>query len=176
MFRPPDDDEGRPPTWQRLRKGVRDLHRRCEVSDHANTRYLNALSAAHVEHTLHELVRDACNPCSKNGRRHRALNPWRHDDFSLLTFLAKGELAINGFRNKDLRRWIQPHLENLAPEQQKKFSGYATRRIQLLRAHGIIRKLPKVNRYILSEKGQAFVAALLAASSLEAKPLMEKAA
>jgi hypothetical protein len=176
VFRCPDDDVHRPASWQRLRKGVSDLHRRCEISDQSNTRYLDALSAAHVERTLKELVTDACNPCRKDGRRYRALNPWRHDDFNLLTFLAKGELAINGFRNKDLRRWLRPDAQTLAPEELKKLSGLATRRIQLLRAHGLVRKLPKVNRYILSHKGQSFVSALLTASALEAKQLMDKAA
>ena len=176
VFRCPDDDEERPPSWQKLRKGVSDLHRRCEISDQSNTRYLDALSAAQVEHTLQELVTDACNPCRKHGRRYRAINPWRHDDFRLLTFLAKGELAINGFRNKDLRQWLKPDAEKLPPEQRKKLSALVTRRIQLLRSHSLIRKVPKVNRYVLSPKGQTFVSALLTASALEAKALMEKAA
>jgi hypothetical protein len=176
VFRSPDDDESRSPSWQKLRKGVSDLHRRCEVSDQSNTRYLDAISAAHVEQTLHELAADACNPKTREGCRYRALNPWRNDDFKLLTFLAKGELALNGFRNKDLRRWLHPQSNAKNHDQQKKLSALATRRIRLLRAHGLIRKLPKVNRYVLSNKGQHFVTALLTASSLEAKALMEMAA
>src|SRR3990172_2666520 len=39
VFRRPNDDEGKPASWQKMRKGVSDLHRRCEVSQQCNDRY-----------------------------------------------------------------------------------------------------------------------------------------
>jgi hypothetical protein len=52
----------------------------------------------------------------------------------------------------------------------------ATRRIRLLRAHGLIRKVPRVNRYVVTDKGQKFATALLSASNVEIEKLMEMAA
>jgi hypothetical protein len=46
----------------------------------------------------------------------------------------------------------------------------------LLRAHGLIRKVPRVNRYVLTDKGRKFSVALMTASTLEIKELSEKAA
>lgn len=99
VFRSPNDDEGKAASWQKMRKGVSDLHRRCEVSQKCNDRYGDALAAAQVEEKLKEVVSGACNKVVKEGKRYRGLNPWQQDDYRMLMFLSKGENAINGFRN-----------------------------------------------------------------------------
>jgi hypothetical protein len=176
VFRHPDDDQGRAASWQKMRKGVSDLHRRCQVSQQCNERYAEALAAAQVQEKLKEMAGPACNPVVKEGRRYRGLNPWQEEDYRLLAFLAQGQHALNGFRNHDLRQWLYPEAQGAAKDQRKKYSGRATRRIKLLRAHGLVRKVPKVNRYVLTEKGQKFSAALLTASTLDIKQLTEMAA
>lgn len=173
VFRLPDDDNSKTPSWQKMRKGVSDLHRRCKVSDKANTRYADAISATQIKNTLKEIAVATCNPIIKNGKRFRALNPWNIEDYKLLTFLGKGELAINGFRNKDLRRWLYPDCDDTGEKEKKRYAGRTTRRIRLLRAHGLIRKVPRVNRYVLTEKGQQFSTSLLSASHVEVQELME---
>jgi hypothetical protein len=176
VFRHPDDDKSRPASWQKMRKGVSDLHRRCEVSDKCNERYADALASAQVEEKLKEVVSPACNRIKKNGKTYRGLNPWQEEDYKLLTFLAKGENAISGFRNKNLRKWIYPESEIATKQEQKKCSGRTTRRIKLLRAHGLIKKVAKENRYMLTAKGQKFACALMAASVVDIKGLTKIAA
>jgi hypothetical protein len=176
VFRHPNDDEGKLASWQQMRKGVSDLHRRCEVSQKCNERYGEALATAQVNEKLKEVVADACNKVIKEGKRYRGLNPWQQDDYRMLMFLAKGENAINGFRNHDLRKWLYPESEQVGKDQQKKYSGRTTRRIKLLRAHGLVRKVSKANRYVLTEKGQKFSSAVLTASALDIKALTEMAA
>ena len=176
VFRRPNDDEGKPASWQKMRKGVSDLHRRCKVSQQCNERYGDALAAAQVEEKLKEVVCGACNKVVKEGKRYRGLNPWQQDDYRMLMFLAKGENAINGFRNQDLRKWLYRESEQAGKDQQKKYSGRTTRRIKLLRAHGLIRKIPRANRYVLTEKGQKFSCSLMTASALDIKSLTEMAA
>ena len=176
VYRHPDDDKTRPKSWQKLRKGVADLHRRTQVSDKCNSRYADAIASAQVTETLQEVVGNTCNAIRKNGKRFRALNPWNIDDYKLLAFLGKGELAVNGFRNKDLRNWLYPHEgDTIDKKEKQRLAGRTTRRIRLLRGHGLIRKSPYVNRYVLTEKGQKFSTALLSASSVEVKELMELA-
>jgi hypothetical protein len=104
------------------------------------------------------------------------LNPWQQDDYRMLMFLSKGENAINGFRNHDLRTWLYRESEQAGKDQQKKYSGRTARRIKLLRAHGLIRKVPRANRYVLTEKGQKFPCSLMTASALDIKALTEMAA
>lgn len=176
VFRHPDDDSRRAASWQKMRKGVSDLHRRCQVSQQCNERYADALAAAEVQEKLRELANPACNRVTKEGKRYRGLNPWRTEDYHLLMFLAKGEHALNGFRNKDLRGFLYPESKTVCRDRQKTDSGRATRLIRLLRAHGLIRKVPKANRYRVTEEGQRFSCAVLTASDLAVKELTERAA
>lgn len=176
VFRKPNDDGNKPASWQKMRKGVSDLHRRCKVSQRCNERYGDALGATKIEEKLKAVAASACNKVIKDGKKYRGLNPWEEDDYRMLMFLAKGENAINGFRNHDLRKWLFPGSEESREDQQKTYSGRTTRRIRLLRAHSLIRKVPRTNRYVLTDKGQKFSYALMTASSLDIKALMEMAA
>lgn len=173
VFRHPEDNKRRPASWQKMRKGVSDLHRRCQLSHQCNERYAEALACAQVKEKLQEVIAPACNRIKKNGRMYRALNPWHPQDYKLLAFLARGENAIGGFRNKDLRAWLYPESD---PCQKKKNSGRTTRRLKLLRAHGLIKKVAKENRYMLTAKGRKFAVALMSASAADIKALTEIAA
>ena len=176
VYRHPDDDESRPASWQKMRKGVSDLHRRCQVSQQCNDRYADALTAAQVEETLQEVAEPACNQVSKQGKKYRGLNPWRADDGKLLSFLTRGAHALNGFRNRDLREWLYPESQKQPKDQQRKYSDRVTRRLKLLRAHGLVRKVAKEKRYVLTAKGRKFGTALKVAGDVKIKGLMEMAA
>lgn len=176
VYRHPDDDASRPASWQKMRKGVSDLHRRCEVSDKCNERYADAVVAGQVEEKLKEVASAACNKIKKNGKHYRGLNPWQDEDYKLLTFLSKGEHAIAGFRNTDLRSWLYPESKRLANDEQKRYASRTTRRIKLLRVHGLIKKVARENRYVLTSKGQKFACALMSALSVNIKELTDIAA
>lgn len=176
VYRHPDDDTNRPASWQKMRKGVSDLHRRCEISNKCNERYGDALASGQIEEKLKEVVSGACNKIKKNGKRYRGLNPWQAEDCKMLTFLSKGEHAIVGFRNKDLRNWLYPESKMLTKDEQKRYAGRTTRRIKLLRVHGLIKKVAKENRYVLTAKGRKFATALMAALNVDIKELTNIAA
>jgi hypothetical protein len=176
VFRHPEDNVHRPASWQQMRKGVSDLHRRCELSNQCNERYAEALAAAQVEEKLKEVMAPACNRIRKNGQSYRGLNPWQEQDYQLLRFLAQGEKVLNGFRNKDLRRWLFPQSDDADQPAHRKYAGRTTRRIKLLRVHGLVRKVAKENRYTLTPKGQKLACALMSASAVDIKGLTEMAA
>jgi hypothetical protein len=176
VYRRPDDDGRRRKSWQKMRKGVSDLHRRRQVSQQCNQRYADALASAQVREKLKEVAADACNKITRDGRMYRGLNPFGQEDFRLLMFLAKGENAINGFRNRDLREWLYPESQGLRPQEKKRYSARTTRRIKLLRAHGLVRKVPRASRYVLTDKGMKFSVALITASTPDIKELTELAA
>jgi DNA-binding MarR family transcriptional regulator len=174
VYRHPDDDAERPASWQKMRKGVSDLHRRAEVSHASNERYLDHLASANIAETLQETAGDICKRIRKDGKNHRALNPWNAEDFQTLQFLARGEHQLNGFVNQQLREALYGTSKDAA--QRKQQSGQATRRLRLLRAHGLIRKVKGSNRYQLTTKGRKISAAILAASSADTEQLMDMAA
>ncbi len=164
VFRPkeggPEDDL----QWRPMRKGIADLHRRAEVSQKANERLIHALASVDDMRSTEELTRDIQQPTQWNGNRVRALRPWA-DDYQLLTAINHGEFLINGFRNRDLQRLLYVG-ESPTPAERKKRSAAISRKLRMLRAHGLIRKLPRTHRYQVAEPGRVILVAVLATAQI----------
>lgn len=158
--------------WRKMRKGVADLHRRSVVSQACNERYLSALAALECGKTLGETVAPACKPVRYRQRRYRAIRPWEASDQELLQAVARGEFAINGFRNRDIRAALFGS-DPADHQQTRRHAGAVSRKFALLRAHGLIRKVSRTHRWMLSKKGIEFVTLLNAASSADSKQLMK---
>ncbi len=62
----------------------------------------------------------------------------------------RGEFLLQGFRNKDLRLHLFPEAEFHAI-RRRKASDRITRCLRLLRAHGLIRKVPGTRYYRVTE-------------------------
>jgi hypothetical protein len=148
--------------WLPLRKGVADMSRRVQLSHSANRRYLQALSKIDAHTPLSRVADALCQPAwDKRGRRHRALNPLAAEDAQLLAAVTRGEFNITGFRNRDVRQVLFG--EATTDVQRRRQASRVTRKLALLRAHGLIRKVPKSHRYLLTSAGQTAIPALLAA-------------
>jgi hypothetical protein len=171
VYRRAEGREDQPKEWLKMRKGVADLPRRAEVSQAANERYLEGLAAVEDKTPVGALAALVCRPAKWKGRRARALNPLADADARLLTAVSRGEFALNGFRNRDLRPLLfgdRPVEAVLAKRQ----SAAVTRQLRLLRAHHLIRKVARTHRYVLSALGQKVIAALLAARKADAATLL----
>jgi len=174
VYRPVGDDPEGELKWQPLRKGVADLHRRCELSQAANERYLDALAAVETPTPLGDLSGPLCHRLVKDGRRYRALNPLGDEDARLLEFVNRGEHLVMGFRNWDLRQYLYGDRSTDAAEQRRQ-SGRVSRLLVLLRAHGLIQKIPKTHRYQVTTRGREQIAAILAARAAGVEKLVEAA-
>jgi hypothetical protein len=217
VYRPLEGDPQGPKDWRPMRKGVADLHRRAEVGQAVNERYLKALTAVQDTTPLRQLVEPLCQPVPEPARhrgsppaagepnpvpdsapagqdgaagaapseagsteaakpraprprRVRALNPLAASDAALLEAVSRHEFLINGLRNRNLRRLLYAKPPATAEEQRRR-SGAVTRQLRLLRAHGLIHKVPKTHRYIVSESGRRAITALLAARNASADQL-----
>ena len=84
--------------------------------------------------------------------------------------VSRGEFNLNGFRNRDLRGLLYAS-ETTDPREIRRRSGAVTRKLRLLRAHGLINKVPRTHRYILSEKGRCVITALLSARAADTAKL-----
>jgi len=170
VFRPKEGDARGKKEWRPMRKGVADLPRRAVVSQSANDRYLDSLAAVQQTTRLGSLLEKLCQPVRWKGQRVRALNPFSTDDARLLETVNRGEFSINGFRNRDLRVLLS-RATPADPAEQRRQSAAVTRKLRLLRAHGLIRKVPKTHRYMLSKKGQTAITALLTARAADTAKL-----
>ena len=176
VLRPPHDDPDGTLAWRPLRQGVADLHRRAQVSQRSNDAYLDALAAVDDTTPCSRLFDTVSRPVVDRGHRVRALRLGDPDDLALLEAIARGEFAISGFRNRDLRRLLHPAATTASPRDVRRLAAKTSRRLRLLRAHGIIRKVPKTHRYRLTTRGQLLTAALFAARAANIQQLLAKAA
>lgn len=113
----------------------------------------------------------AANAPKARPRRVRALNPLAADDAALLEAVSRHEFLINGLRNRDLRRLLFGAEVAPAAEERRR-SAAVTRKLRLLRAHGLIHKVPKTHRYVVSEAGRRAITALLAARNASTEELI----
>lgn len=174
VYRPAGNDPEGGLKWQQLRKGVADLHRRCELSQAANERYLDALAVVESPTPLGELSGPLCRRTVKDGRHYRALNPLGQADAQLLEFVGRGDHLIMGFRNRDMRQHLYGDRSADAAIHRRQ-SGRVSRLLLLLRAHGLIHKIPKTNRYQVTTRGREQIAAIQAARAAGVGKLMQTA-
>jgi hypothetical protein len=164
-----------PRRWQRLRRSVTDMPRRAEVSRAANNRYLEALASTQGTEPLGAVVKKLCRPVQKDGYRFRAINPLSQPDAGLLEILSRGEWTINGFRNADLRKYLYP-LPSRSPALARRRTSAVSRKLRLLRAHRLIRKVTGSHRYFLTEDGRKLITLVLTAKKADVQQLLALAA
>jgi len=161
--------------WRRMRRGLADLHRRGEVSQKINERYLDALASVDDSARLQEILEPVEKRKQWKGHPVRALHPFSPEDGALLEIVSRGEFMIRGISNRDLRDALFP---TPAPnhKEAKRRSALISRKLRLLRAHGILHKIRGRNLYQVSEAGRTVLTTFLIARQASAKQLMKKAA
>jgi len=175
VYRTREGKENDQLNWLPMRKGIADLKRRAAVSQKANERYLETMAVVDIPEPMKQLVRGITQHTHLNGRRVRALNPWSSDDAQLLESVMSGEFSINGFRNRDLRPLLFES-SSISKQQQRRNSAVVSRKLRMLRAHGLIQKVPRSHRYQLTKKGRHIISALIAARNANVDELSKLAA
>jgi hypothetical protein len=169
VYRASEADPQGPKTLRRLRKGVVDLPRRSQVSQSANTRYLTALAAVDASTPLGRVADAVARPVIREGRRFRGLHLLCGEDAQLMEVLLRGEFAVNGFRNRDVRQRLFGSTTD--PADQRRQSGKVSRLLRLFREHGLIRKVKGTHRYHLTAHGQRILPAFIAARNANTQKL-----
>jgi hypothetical protein len=160
--------------WRAMRKGVADMHRRAQVSQACNERYLSHLAQVDCPQTVSEALTPLSKAITRDGRRYRGLRLLAQDDAQLLQAIANGKFAINGFRNGDIREAL------FGSDGDKKMTqrrcGQISRKLALLRAHGLIHRVPRTRRWMLSDAGKSVTTVLSAAKNASVPELTKIAA
>lgn len=162
-------------SWKRMRKGIADLHRRAQLSQAANERYLDALAAVSKEATLGEFTRELCRARTHRGKRIRAIRPLEPQELLLLKTISQGEFLITGVRNRDIVSVLFPKSVQ-SPDERKRARAAVSYRLRILRAHGIIAKISNTHRYLITAKGRTAIAAILSAQQATIEQLTKMAA
>jgi len=161
VFRPLEGNPDGEKAWRPLIRGIANINRLAEVEQSSNDRYLDALAALDTDVPISTLVDRVCRAVDWQGRRVRALRPWSEDDRLLLKAISRGEFAVGGLRNRDLLPLLFPEASSLPSEQRRRYSARVTRKLRMLRAHGIIRKVSRTHRYVMTKGGAQTTTAIL---------------
>ena len=148
--------------WERMCKGVGNIDQRAAASEAANQRYMEAMSAVEDTLSLQALTEDLAKPVAGPKLRARGLNLLGREDARLLEVVGDGTFLLQGFRNGDLQRMLYDGPAESDVEKRRR-SGQATRKLRLLRAHGLIEKIEGTHRYMVCSKGRQVITALQAA-------------
>lgn len=161
VFRPKEGDPDGKCEYRPLRKGVADLRRRAQLSQSANQRYLDSLASVDSSTPLRVFTDALTKPVISNDRRIRALNPLGADA-PLLAIINRPEYLIKGFRNADIRTALLG-ADPEDPKERRRRSARISRLIAILRAHGLVKKVPKTQRYQITTFAQECLPAIIAA-------------
>ena len=120
-----------------------------QITRAANERYLQALAVVGEPKPSHRILDPVSEPVRLAQRRHRALQPISPRESRLFAVICQGCFLLNGFRNKDICAALPPPSEI----DSRRYALRIGRQLQLLRAHGLIFKVPKTHYYRITNKG-----------------------
>ena len=158
-----------------LRQSTADLVHRALVSQQVVDRYYCELATVDDTTTLEELTSAVAQHVIWNGQSVRALRPFDADDHALLQAVHRGEFTITGFRNKDLQQLLYS-TRSIDQTEQRRRSASITRKLRILRAHGLISKRRHSHRYDVTSKGRLFLNAILLAHTITVQQITALAA
>jgi hypothetical protein len=174
MRRAQDEPRSKPKRRLPMRKGLADLPHRAAVSQGINNRLMDHLASCTDATPLADLVAPYTRSFTRDGRRVRALEPLGKDR-ELLLAIGDPKHGVNGCSNTELRTVLgqQPWGKGYTDRQ---LSARISRHLCLLRNHGLIRKMPRQNRYQLTDAGRRLTTALAVALKASTQELMKIAA
>jgi len=145
--------------WCPMNKGVSNFYRYREVALASNLRYLDALAVVAGPSTTTRQLDQLSKSVCYHGRRRRGLNLLHAVEQKLFLAILRGEHRLNGFRNRDIVQALNEPARTQADRRRN--MQRVSRHLQLLRAHGLIQKVPHAHRYQISLKGETVMAAAI---------------
>lgn len=142
--------------WVPMGKSIANLYRYAQVSKASNCRYLDALVNAIPTNDVIEEIEKICSKKRSKKKNYTGFNVWEPETCKLFLALMDASFHINGFTNKDIRFRLFPDNYN-----DIKYRNKTTRLLAKLRAHGLIRKVPRSFKYHVSKKGLKVMPAIM---------------
>ena len=137
-------------------KSIANLYRYIEISKSITQRYIEALPEINTDNISVKEIEKISSSIIVNKRKYSAFNILNEDTLSLFMIISSGDHLINGFNNKNIRRkYFSEDSEN--PRNINKM----TRTLSKLRAHGIIKKVSRKNKYYLTNAGRKIISSIL---------------
>lgn len=145
---------GQKKKWLPMAKTVSNLYRYVEISKSIINRFVEALPTIDLEVVPLKKIKKISTRKEVNGRNYAGLNILSQDMLTVFSVIANPKFLINGFTNKSIRLEI-------FHDDSKKTINKTTRLLAKLKAHGIIKKVAKKNKYYLTSEGRKICDSIL---------------
>ena len=129
----------------RMKKGIYSLEPLRKILLSSNYRYLEFISAIEDNHAGIENLRRISERITEKDHTYRGFNFFDNKDEKIFLSVSKGEFNIYGFKNKDLRNFLNKEM------------GQISRILKRLRIYGLIKKAPSSYKYYLTELGKKVI-------------------
>jgi len=157
-----------------MRKGIADISVRARISKERTDCFSEHMSTLTEKTPVGELMLPASSSFVKQGKKVRALDLLGKDR-EFLQAVSDLKWDVEAITNQALQTKLAS--SSWAKGMSgKRLSARISRHLRLLRDHGLIRKLPKQRKYILTAKGQKLTTALNAALAASSQDLLKLAA
>ena len=141
--------------WVPMGKSISNLYRYVEISKLITKRYIEALPEINTDITHVNELKEISRKKEINGKNYSAFNILNSETLDIIKAIANGKYLINGFTNKTIRKDVFDNSES------KYIINKTTRLLAKLKAHGIIKKVAKKNKYYLTTKGRKITNTIL---------------
>jgi hypothetical protein len=145
--------------WFPMAKGVGHLPRYLEVSRAANRRYLDALAIVDSPRPAYHALDKLARAVHQNGRATRGFNPVDREDQRLFHAVMRGEHAISGSRNRDVRSHLFPAADGKPTDRRQ--NARVSRALKRLHVHGLVAKIPRSRRWRVTAAGHCLMSAAI---------------
>ena len=141
--------------WVPMGKSISNLYRYVEISKSITKRYIEALPDINIDEVPISEINKISSSIIVNERKYTGFNIFEKDTLNLFSIISSGEYLINGFSNKLIRE------KYFTKEITKKDINKLTRLLSKLKAHGIIKKVARKNKYYLTTNGRKIINSIL---------------
>lgn len=141
--------------WVPMGKSIANLYRYVEISKSITKRYMEALPEINTDEVPISEIEKISSPITVNNKKYTGFNILSKDTLKLLSIISSGEYLINGFSNKNIRNRFFEF------EITRKEINKLTRLLAKLKAHGIIKKVARKNKYYLTTNGRKIINSIL---------------
>ena len=145
--------------WFPLLKGVGHLFRYAQIARASNARYLDALAAVEPPPREAAVMQRLARPVRRGSRSFRGFNPALEEDVELFAALLRGEHAIHGIRNGDVREHLFGRAQSAV--LRRRHANRTSRLLKRLHVHGLIGKIPHSRRWRLTARGTVVITTIL---------------
>ena len=141
--------------WVPMGKSIINFYRYAEISKSIINRYINALPEIDIDNVPISEIEKLSSPIIVNDRKYTGFNILEKDTLKLFSIISNGKYLVNGFTNKQIR--VEYFNNDISQIEINKM----TRLLSKLKAHGIIKKVVKKNKYYLTAKGRKITNSIL---------------